>query len=166
MQSIGDNAFEGALLSRVSLPSSLQSIGDNAFRCSSLVEVLVSPKNANFRSVDGVLFSADGKALILYPAGRQEEEYVVPDGVVEIADWAFRGCSSLSSVSIPAGLQTIGDHAFYGCSSLTSVTLPEGVQTIGAYAFSACSSKLTLYGTPGTVAETFAAENGLRFEAR
>ena len=200
-------------LSRVSLPSSLQTIGAGAFSgCSSLVEVLVSPKNANFRSVDGVLFSADGKTLILYPAGRQEEEYVVPDGVVEIAVkafedsaslvsvtfpeglqtigdsafWrcsslisvsfseglqtigyrAFSGCSSLTSVTLPEGLQTIGDEAFWRCSSLTSVTLPEGLQTIGDSAFWDCSSDLTLRGVAGTYAEKYAAENGLRFEAR
>ena len=128
-------------LSRVSLPSSLQMIGDRTFSgCSSLVEVSVSPKNTNFRSVDGVLFSADGKTLILFPARRQEEEYVVPDGVVEIADWAFEDSASLVSVTFPEGLQKIGDRAFHKCSSLSSVSFPSSLQTIGAGAFWECSS--------------------------
>ena len=87
---IGDEAFRRCeSLRKVSLPESLQGIAYKAFSyCESLLNFGVAKGNANFRSVDGVLFSADGKTLILYPAGRQEEEYVVP-GDVEIAAGAF-----------------------------------------------------------------------------
>jgi hypothetical protein len=33
---------------------------------------------------------------------------------------------------------TIGNYAFYGCSSLTSITIPESVTSIGDYAFMGC----------------------------
>ena len=142
LQTIGDEAFWGcSSLTEVSLPAGLQTLGDSAFYgCKSLLNLGVVKGNANFRSFDGVLFSADGKTLVIYPAARQDSEYVVPDGVVEIADRAFYGCKSLMEVSLPAGLQTIGYGGFRDCSSLMEVTFPKGLQTIGGEAFRDCSS--------------------------
>ena len=54
-------------------------------------------------------------------------------------DWgAFKGSTSLTSVTLPEGLTSIGDCAFEGCSSLTSVTFPEGLANIGCDAFYGC----------------------------
>ena len=39
----------------------------------------------------------------------------------------------------------IGDYAFFGCSRLTSITLPSGVTEIGAWAFSGCSGLTSIY---------------------
>ncbi len=65
---------------------------------------------------------------------------VVESGVTTIGDFAFYGCSSLTSITLPQGLTAIGRSAFSGCSSLSSITIPEGVTTIGYSAFSDCSS--------------------------
>ena len=63
---------------------------------------------------------------------------IIPEGVTAIGAFAFRGCSSLTSVIIPEGVPAIGQGASDGCSSLTSVIVPEGVATIGAGAFEKC----------------------------
>ena len=48
--------------------------------------------NTNFKVVDGVLFSADGKTLYAYPGGRAEiEVYNVPSDVTRINGGAFNG---------------------------------------------------------------------------
>ncbi len=54
--------------------------------------------------------------------------------VAEIGESAFRGCTSLTSVTIPEGLSVIGGYAFKNCTSLTSVTIPKSVH-IGRGAF-------------------------------
>ena len=75
---------------------------------------------------------------------------VVENGVTSIGDYAFDGCSSLTSVTIGSGVTTIGNCAFYNCSSLTSVTIPDSVTSIGDYAFYNCSS-LTSVTIPDSV---------------
>ena len=69
---------------------------------------------------------------------------VFDDNITTIGNYAFSGCSSLTSVTIPS-VTTIGNYAFYGCSSLTSVTIPDSVTTIGYYAFRDCSSLTSVY---------------------
>ena len=74
----------------------------------------------------------------------------IPNSVTTIGGYAFSGCTSLTSVTIPNSVTTIGDNAFNGCSSLTSVNIPNSVTTIGGWAFRGCSS-LTSLTIPNSV---------------
>ncbi len=73
----------------------------------------------------------------------------IGDSVTSIGNSAFLGCG-LTSITIPDSVTTIGSYAFYGCRSLTSVTIGNSVKTIGAYAFSSCDS-LTSVTIPDSV---------------
>ena len=62
----------------------------------------------------------------------------------EIGDYAFKGCSGLTSLTLPATITTIGKYAFEECTGLTSLTLPAGITSIGRNAFSGCSGLTSL----------------------
>ena len=72
-------------------------------------------------------------------------------GSTQIRPHGFRGCSSLTSITIPDGVTSIGEYAFANCTELASITIPDGVTTLGAYAFNRCSS-LTSVTIPDSVA--------------
>ena len=69
----------------------------------------------------------------------------IPDSVTEIEKVAFYGCTSLTSVTIGNGVISIGDDAFGGCTSLTSITIPDSVTSIGSEAFRDCTSLTSVY---------------------
>ena len=64
---------------------------------------------------------------------------VIPDSVTEIGNWAFSGCSGLTSIVMPNYVSKIGNSAFWGCIGLTSIVIPDSVKSIGNYAFYGCS---------------------------
>ena len=69
----------------------------------------------------------------------------LPSGVTEIGECAFYGCSGLTSITLPSGVTKIGEDAFQHCSGLTSITLPSGVTEIGEGAFRNCSGLTSIY---------------------
>jgi hypothetical protein len=139
--SIGDYAFLRCTgLTSIAIPSSVTSIGDYAFKdCTGLASISVDSANPNYQSIDGALYSKDGKTLIAYPAGKSGSAYVIPSSVTAIGDYAFAGCAGLTSVTIPDSVKTIGDHTFEDCAALTSVTIPSSVTSIGYDAFYGCT---------------------------
>ena len=106
--------------------------------------------------------STDGNIVIpsqshVFGANIVSNEYKDGQGVItfdallkSIGDYAFRECSSLSSITIPNSVTSIGDYAFWDCSSLTSITIPNSVTSIGKWAFAGCSS-LTSITIPNSV---------------
>lgn len=72
----------------------------------------------------------------------------IPEGVTEINDNAFYGCTQLAgTLSLPSTLKKIGQGAFYNCKFNCSLQLPNGLETIGWGAFQCCenlSGELTL----------------------
>ncbi len=75
---------------------------------------------------------------------------IIPDGVTSIGNSAFRDCSSLTSITIGNSVTSIGEYAFRNCISLTSITIPNSVTSIGNYVFYNCLN-LTSVTIPNSV---------------
>lgn len=122
---IGDYAFTYCFsLPSVTLPDSVTFVGSRVFEsCDSLTAIQVGAGNGSYQSINGVLFTKDGKTLVSYPIGKTDTSYTVPKGVTTITHYAFYGCKSLTSVEIPESVKTIEYSAFSACTSLSQVKM-------------------------------------------
>ena len=147
--SIGNYAFyDCARLTSVTIPNSVTSIGGAAFgSCDSLTSINVSDENTTYKSINGNLYSKDGKTLIQYAMGKTDSSFIIPDSVTNIGYGAFMDCASLTSMTIPNSVTSIGNEAFFDCSNLTSITIPNSVTNIGTWAFYNCTSLNDVYYT-------------------
>ncbi|MBR5644656.1 MAG: leucine-rich repeat domain-containing protein [Salinivirgaceae bacterium] len=155
---IGESAFRYCTgLTTVTIPNSVTSIGDNAF---GLVKNIVYSGNAEGRpwgalnvnaipDENGFIYSDAEKTNLTAYVG-VEKEVIIPNTVTSIRNYAFAGCSSLTSIVIGDSVTRIGNWAFSDCRSLTSVTIPESVTSIGENAFHNCIG-LTTVTIPNSV---------------
>lgn len=115
---IGTHAFENCNdLTDVTIPVSVASIVGNPFDFAQL-ELKLAPENPDFSLIDGVLFDQTGTKLLVYPCGRPGDTCDVPEGTVEIGEFAFAGCQQLSAVTIPESVTVIGSNSFWNCENL------------------------------------------------
>ncbi len=150
--SIGKKAFSGSGLQKILLPKDCVDVEPDAFASSALEAFEVDPGNTAFQAgEDGVLYSRDGKQLVLYPSSRQEAAYTVRPGTVEIGAYAFYGVRNLEHIILPDSLREIGDYAFAEQPKLKEVVLPEGLEDISSNnTFYHCDS-LTELSLPSTL---------------
>ena len=139
---IGDYAFRNCSgLTSFTIGNSVTSIGESAFLgCSALTSVHISDLSAWCKILlNGFYSNPLSYAHHLYLSGEEIKDLVIPNSVTNIRNYAFQGCSGLTSVTISNSVTSIGEHAFVDCSGLTSVTIPNSVTCIGRYAFAHCS---------------------------
>lgn len=118
--------------------------GLNFTDCSKLTSISVSDGNQYFSSENGVMFNKDKTQLVRYPTGKKDTLYTIPDGVTEVLDFAFSGSSNLTGVVIPQSVTAIATESRGG-------------------AFAGSGLK-TVYGVPGSYAETYAKQLGYEFK--
>ena len=148
---IGNDAFFGTSLTSVTIPKGVTSIDDFAFSCcTDLTKFNVSENNENYASVDGVLFNKEKNCLVLYPNGKSDKKYIIPDSVKTINRCAFNNCTELTEITIPDSVTNIEDFAFYGCTNLKSIEIPNTITDIKDGMFFGCSA-LTSISIPDSV---------------
>ncbi len=146
VETIGEGAFAGCYnLKSITVPSSVETIGPLAFdgvkfviNSSSCTEG--QPWGAEMVvngeiDEDGFLYAPNTNKTVLLAYIGDGGVVTIPETVKTIAEGAFAGCESLTSVTIPDGVETIGDYAFCECYNLKLITVPSSVTSIGDWAF-------------------------------
>ena len=114
--------FFNSNLSTLILNAGLTSIGDRVFEEAKIQNIQVEAGNTAFQSVDGVLYTADGKRMILCPAGRAESELVIPEGVTGMAAMATWYLYNVTSITLPASLESV-DAYFLAQAPIEEMTI-------------------------------------------
>ncbi len=124
---VGISSFNGCkALNAVTIPQNVAGIYRDAFdHCDNLANINVDKNNLEYSSIDGVLCNKDKSTLIIYPVGKTDGEYIIPESVINIGSMAFNGCDKLVSITIPDNVVSIGWAAFNGCGSLTNVYITD-----------------------------------------
>lgn len=125
-------------LTSITIPAKTHTIERNVFLgCSSLKEIIVDKENTRYYSDNGVLYDRNyyrqegekiyGRALIHYPAGKEERSFAIPEGVRIITPDAFYKCNNLTSITISQSVTTVEKHAFLWCENLKELHYPHGL---------------------------------------
>lgn len=64
-------------------------------------------------------FVISNNALLKYTGN--EKDVVIPDGVIDVVDMAFKDNYTIEAVFIPASVHSVGRGAFTGCKNLKVV---------------------------------------------
>ncbi len=136
-------------LRRLLLPEKVREIsgGDGWFGDNSLEELVVTPNNQHFSSKDGLIYTKDGKKLILCPAAK--EKVTLSKEVAAFGKEAFMYCKKLKSLMIDEDNPcfTVIDGILYSkdrkrlihcLRTKEAANILPGVTTIEENAFSGC----------------------------
>ena len=126
---IGNSAFEQcASLISIDIPANVETIGTAVFwGCSSLTSIEIP---ASVETIKASAFKGcSSLATVTFENGSQLK--TIEGGYP--SSGTFADCTALTSIEIPASVETIEAAAFKGCSSLATVTFEKGSQlkTIG-----------------------------------
>ena len=139
---IAENAFySNENITKIIIPNSVTEIGAKAMGfCTLLKNISVASDNPAYCDIDGVLFNKDVTKLCQYLRARTTKEYVIPETVTTIGEYAFYYSSKLTSVIIPKSVTSIENSAFQFCKKIASFELPEVLESIGNNAFANCEA--------------------------
>ncbi|MBQ3498325.1 MAG: leucine-rich repeat protein [Clostridia bacterium] len=166
---IGDGAFkDNTKIISVIIPSTVININNNAFmNCKKLQYVTFTKGSSNATIGRSAFKNCPSLQSVSLPGNYtnigkeafygcismttfvlEKSAYTYANQL--ISDYAFNGCTNLSSISLPTTLKSIGNSAFENCTSLKNVVIPEGVTSIGGAAFKGCT-KITSLSLPSTL---------------
>lgn len=131
LQTIGRKAFfHSRVPGVIDIPTSVTDIGQYAFSyLNGLAAINTDPQNPAYTSVDGVLYSKDMTTLWVYPNGKTDTEFAVPESVTMLYCTCFSGNPYLTRILVQNPETEAMTYTFYGCH-------------------------LTLYGKRGSAIET------------
>ena len=146
---IGSGAFYRSGLTSVTIGNSVTSIGESAFSKCGKLKTIYNFSSLEFvggsNGYGDVAYYADKVINALNGSFEGDFVFGIFNGVNILVEYIGEG----GDVTLPADYKgenyTIRNYAFRYCSSLTSITIPNSVTGIGNYAFQGCENLKTVY---------------------
>lgn len=147
---IGEHAFFGcSSLTEIFIPESVTSIGETTFSSSlvNLEQIKVDENNPNYKDVDGVLYTKNGKTIMRYPPKKEHTgaEFIVPADVEYISSFCFADFAqdNLEQFVFPSNLKRIGTWSLKN-TSITELNLPDNCELLSGNFVSGCLNLETI----------------------
>ena len=168
IEHIGAFALSHSGITLFTIPNNIQTIGSEAFaNCTKLESIVIGNRivSAAENMLDGCInlkkitmlsdnstYTIEGKTFqdgMLFNESKSElirccylgsSNYIVPNGVKKIGDYAFTGCNQLESITFSDDVIMVGKYAFQNCRKLTSVKIGSGVSSMSETAFEGCTN--------------------------
>lgn len=155
------NAFDSnKTIKSIVLPKNMVGLARNAFSNTALEGVFTIPKgvtnvseydmifggstgitayaveagNANLKAEDGILYTANGATLLVYPSGKTGTSFSVPEGVTTIGTSAFGWNNYLEEITLSSTVTTLPrqDKIINNSTKVKAFYVAEGNQRYGA----------------------------------
>ncbi|MDD6857265.1 MAG: leucine-rich repeat protein [Lachnospiraceae bacterium] len=131
---IGRDIFFGCQgLTTVNIPAGIKELNYAIFE-GSYIRDLILPDDSAFAYENGIIYDRD-KTKVMLALGESAEEVVIPEGVIEICEDAFKNQIKMQNVIFPESLEKIGRYAFDCCIGLKNIIIPKNVTEICEGAF-------------------------------
>lgn len=139
---VGPGAFQGCTaLSTVELGSQISSWGSGVFNdCIALKKLILDEENLYLTYYNGALYNGNMTFLYQVLAGREGENYVMPEEVEAIDTYAFWNMQNLKNVMISENVTEIPPFSMSNMGSVENVVLSSKVTTLEEKAFANNSS--------------------------
>lgn len=142
------SGFNGAGITKITIPYSVTMLGNGAFmNCVNLEEAVILGEITTLGSN-------------CFRGCKNLKKVQLPDSIITIDSCAFQDCSSLVKINMPQNLKTIYQTVFMNCNELEMLTIPDGVTRIDHGVFPATT---ILCVEENSYAHTFAVKNNLLY---
>lgn len=181
LETICDHAFFEGCMTSIVIPASVKNLEDAAFMDSNKLENVYILNPETVFGDDPFCYCPSGMTIWGYSGSTAqayaetknypfviitemgEPDYILPENLREIGAEAFSNIKA-GVVYIPDGVTSLDSKAFANSASLRQVRFPETVIFIPSDIFDGIpKDQLTIFAAPGSAAESFAIEEGIRF---
>lgn len=90
----------------------------------------VAENNPYYKSIDGIVYSKDGKKLIKFSPERRCYDFKIPEGVEEIDTHAFDWNKHIHKIQLPETLKNLKAGTFATCEKLSTIYIPSTMEYI------------------------------------
>lgn len=106
------------------------------YRTCYIQNIEIAESNPYYKSIDGVVYSKDGKKLIKFSPVRRCCGFKIPEGVEEIDAHAFDWNKYIYRIQLPETLKNLKSGTFTTCEKLRTIYIPSLMEYIEDECFS------------------------------